>query len=100
MHDSLDVHQEHFIKPHGCKEATEPGVRHCCRQDAFSTVPPTILMMMVSKKRPQFWVPHVSTAKEHSGYMADVLEEQASPVREGPAVCELSPQENMPDIKN
>lgn len=29
MHLSLDVHQEHFIKPHRCTDATESGMGQC-----------------------------------------------------------------------
>lgn len=50
MHLSLDVHQEHFIKPHCCKEARDLVM---LGDDAFSTASSNVLMMMASKARPQ-----------------------------------------------
>lgn len=64
MHLSLDVHPGHFIKSHGCKEATEPAIWQSWEKDAFSTVISTILMMMLPKDQPHFCVPHVSSVKK------------------------------------
>lgn len=64
MHCSRDVHHGHFIKSHCCKEATEPAIWQSWEQEAFSTLLSAILMMMLSKDQPHFYVPYVSSVKE------------------------------------
>lgn len=64
MHLSLDVHHEHFIKSHCCKEATALAIWQYWGKDTFSTVLSIISMMMLPKDQPHFRVPYVNSVKE------------------------------------